>query len=141
MTVRAEYLYEGHRVVALDKRRVPHANRAWGYYNAVEIRYVDPGFAPDGPRLLPAGKFFKAAKATGRKLFWQGGAVGFCVEGTGLPAWPVAEEPDPGPYVCPGCHAVSARCEPGCVDAALQERLDAERHADSWREVCGEDSP
>jgi hypothetical protein len=35
---------------------------------------------------------------------------------------PEPEDIDPGPYVCPGCHAVGGeRCAPGCIDAAIEE--------------------
>jgi hypothetical protein len=48
-------------------------------------------------------------------------------------------EADPGPYVCPGCYAVDAACEPGCPDAEAEddredelarERLDREHSGD-----------
>jgi hypothetical protein len=30
---------------------------------------------------------------------------------------------DPGPYVCPGCHAIGGEpCAPGCIDAELERQ-------------------
>jgi hypothetical protein len=33
---------------------------------------------------------------------------------------------DPGPYVCPGCYAVDAACEPGCPDAEAEDEREDE---------------
>jgi hypothetical protein len=30
------------------------------------------------------------------------------------------KEDCPGPYVCPGCHAVDEPCLPGCIDAEIE---------------------
>jgi hypothetical protein len=49
-------------------------------------------------------------------------------------------EPDPGPYVCPGCYAVDAACEPGCPDAeAEDEREDEQERERLDREHSGDD--
>jgi hypothetical protein len=42
------------------------------------------------------------------------------------------KEDCPGPYVCPGCHAVDEPCLPGCVDAEMEEERRNGRRSDGF---------
>lgn len=74
MTSRPEYSLEGRRCVVSDVIRVRHTQKRWGFYNRVIICYLPEGDGfSAGSDSLPAGKFYSAAKPTGRKVFFNAG--------------------------------------------------------------------
>lgn len=58
---------DGRLVLIGQRRRVAHSNRAWGYYNAVSVVWVDEDRRQLSRENLPLGKFNKEfkPKATG----------------------------------------------------------------------------
>lgn len=53
----------------------------------------------------------------------------------------VDREPEPMPYVCPGCFAVGEeQCAPGCIDAEIEaERIHRQDDGDYWSDEAGDD--
>jgi hypothetical protein len=60
-------------------------------------------------------------------------------ECSGCGSFDGCEENCPGPFVCPGCHAVDEPCLPGCIDAEMAEERRSGMQSDGFYDDEDED--